>query len=534
MDAKGSSIRTFLGVIVLVFITAAFYAPVITFDFITEYDDQFYLIDNPILEKPSIDGFISIFTSFRQTDYLPVLYTSFFLDAFIWGQNPAGFHLINLLLHVVNGILLFLLLSNLLDSRPTAFFVALIFLTHPVQVESVAWVPERKNLLVMFFLLMAFHYILVKRHEWLGLSCYGLALFSKSIAIVFPALILLAPSVFRKKVRSSTIVIMFILALLVSVLTCVSQTRVGAVKPYHGGSFGATLILMGQSYWDYLFSLLTGRGLSPLHSIPQTNWPIGIGFYGTVLATALFLWIKKEWLLLRVMGAFFLFLLPVSNLIPIAVLHADRYLYIPIIFFFLALLTVFDRSWRKAVPGRPQIGIWLVGTLLFISYAPATAQYLPVYKDAHAMWSCVAREPGLRGTAYYNLGVVEEKEGMLPSAMAWYEKARHATGHCSAVNNMGAILFDQGIYERAHQLFLEAAAKCPSNPGILYNLGLSFIITKQNTEKARAQLDAVIEHGRYHSDLVQRAEEILKYIDEDTQRAGKACRRILLKPFKDD
>ena len=153
MDVKESNIRTFLGVIVLVFITASFYAPVITFDFIDEYDDQFYLIDNPILEKPSIDSFISIFTSFRETDYLPVLYASFFLDALVWGQNPVGFHLTNLILHAVNGILLFILLSNILDSRPTAFFVALIFLTHPVQVESVAWVPERKNLLVMLFLL---------------------------------------------------------------------------------------------------------------------------------------------------------------------------------------------------------------------------------------------------------------------------------------------------------------------------------------------------------------------------------------------
>lgn len=533
MDVKGSNIRTFLGVIVLVFITAAFYAPVITFDFIAEYDDQFYLIDNPILEKPSIDGFISIFTSFRQTDYLPVLYASFFLDALVWGQNPAGFHLTNLILHAVNGILLFILLSNILDSRPTAFFVALIFLTHPVQVESVAWVPERKNLLVMLFLLMAFHYTLVKRREWLGLSCYGLALFCKSIATVFPVFVLLALPVVGKKLRSSTVVIMFVLALIVSVLTYVSQSQVGAIKSYHGGSFATTVILMGQSYWDYLFSLLTGRGVSPLHSIPPINWSMGIGLYGAVLATALFLWIKKEWFLLRAMGAFFLFLLPVSNLIPIAVLQADRYLYIPIIFFFLALLTVFDRSWRKAVPERPQIGIWLVGTLLFISYAPAIAQYLPVYKDAHAMWSHVSRKPGLRGTAYYNLGVVEEKEGNIPSAMAWYEKARHSAGHCSAVNNMGAILFDRGIYEHAHQLFLEATAKCPCNPGIMYNLALSYIM-RQDTEKARVQLDAVVEHGQYQTDLVQRAKEILKHIDKDTERAGKAYRWTLLKPFKDE
>lgn len=524
MDAKVSKIPKFWGVIILVSITAALYAPVVTFDFIAEYDDQFYLIDNPILEEPSIDGFLSIFTSFRQTDYLPVLYASFFLDALAWGQDPAGFHLMNLLLHTVNGIVLFLLLSNLLESRPTAFFVALIFLVHPVQVESVAWVPERKNLLVTFFLLIAFYFALIKRREWIGLSCYGLSLFAKSVATVFPVFVVFAGRAIHKKVRSSTIVIMFILAVLVSALTYVSQSRVGAVKPYHGGSFGATFVLMGQAYWDYLFSLLTGRGLSPLHSIPPVNWPLGIGFYGTVSATALFLWIRKEWFMLRAMGAFFLFLLPVSNLIPIAVLHADRYLYIPIIFFFLALLTAFDRGWRKAAPRRPQIGIWLFGTILFIAYAPATAQYLGVYKDARAMWSFVATKPRLRGIAYYNLGVIEEKEGKIPRAVAWYEKARYATGHCSATNNLGAIFFDQGLRERAHPLFLEAAARCPNHPGILYNLALSFLM-RQNIEKARAQLEAVIEHGQHYPDLVEQAKQMLE-VGYDSRKE--------LKPFKHD
>ena len=504
MDAKVSKIPKFWGVIILVSITAALYAPVVTFDFIAEYDDQFYLIDNPILEEPSIDGFLSIFTSFRQTDYLPVLYASFFLDALAWGQDPAGFHLMNLLLHTVNGIVLFLLLSNLLESRPTAFFVALIFLVHPV--------------------LIAFYFALIKRREWIGLSCYGLSLFAKSVATVFPVFVVFAGRAIHKKVRSSTIVIMFILAVLVSALTYVSQSRVGAVKPYHGGSFGATFVLMGQAYWDYLFSLLTVRGLSPLHSIPPVNWPLGIGFYGTVSATALFLWIRKEWFMLRAMGAFFLFLLPVSNLIPIAVLHADRYLYIPIIFFFLALLTAFDRGWRKAAPRRPQIGIWLFGTILFIAYAPATAQYLGVYKDARAMWSFVATKPRLRGIAYYNLGVIEEKEGKIPRAVARYEKARYATGHCSATNKLGAIFFDQGLRERAHPLFLEAAARCPNHPGILYNLALSFLM-RQNIEEARAQLEAVIEHGQHYPDLVEQAKQMLE-VGYDSRKE--------LKPFKHD
>jgi tetratricopeptide (TPR) repeat protein len=308
---------------------------------------------------------------------------------------------------------------------------------------------------------------------------------------------------------------MFMLALLGAVLTFVSQRQVGAVKSYHGGSMGTTIVLMGQSYWGYVFSLVTGRGLSPVHGIPPINWPMGLGFYATALATALLLWFKKKWFLLWTMVAFFLFLLPVSNLIPIAVLRADRYLYIPIIFFFLALLSLFDCAWRKGTPQRPRLGIWLFGTLLFLSYAPATAQYLPVYRDAQSLWSCVAKNPSLRGKAFYNLGVVEERQGRIIQAMAYYERARRTNGHCRAVNNLGSIVFDSGFHEKAHDFFLEAQAKCPNDPGILYNLGLSFLV-KNDAEQARHCFQKVIAHGQHHPELVTEAEEKLEQIRESS------------------
>jgi hypothetical protein len=412
--------------------------------------------------------------------------------------------------------MIFLLLLALSKRMPIAFFVAVIFLTHPVQVESVAWVTERKNLLSLFFMLIAFYYTLVKPRQWPGLCAYTLSLFSKSIGTVYPVFVLLTGPLLRKRIRTSTIVAMFILALLGAILTCVSQSQVGAVKSYHGGSIGATFVLMGQSYWDYVFSLVTGRGLSPVHIIPAINWPLGLGFYAAALATALFLWLRREWLLLWAMVAFFLFLLPVSNLIPIAVLRADRYLYIPIIFFFLALLDLFDRAWRKVAPQRPRLGIWLFGGLLFLSYAPATAQYLPVYRDAQSMWSYVAKKPSLQGKAFYNLGVVEERQGRIIQAMAYYEQARRVNGHCGAVNNLGSIVFDGGFHEEAHTFFLEAQAKCPNDPGILYNLGLSFLV-KDDVEQARDYFQKVIAHGQYHPELVTAAGERL----EQTRKSSR-------------
>jgi len=350
MEKKLSNIRIAQAVFVLILVAGLFYTPVRSFDFIAQYDDQFYLIDNPVLKNPSLGGLVSIFTSFRETDYLPVLYSSYFIDALIWGQDPAGYHAINVLLHILNGILLFLVLSKLLDRPSIAFFVALIFLIHPVQVETVAWVPERKNILSMLFLLLAFYFMMVSSRPWLGMCCFVLALFSKSIAVVFPAFLLLVPRSARNKLPRWAMLIMFALAFGVSVLTFTTQSQVGAVHAYHGGSFWATLALMGQTYWAYLFSLLTGRGLSPIHPIPAVNLFAGLGFYLMAGVVALFLWRSKERLLLRSMAAMFIFLLPVSNIIPIAVLQADRYLYFPIVFFFLALLTVLDRAWHRLSP----------------------------------------------------------------------------------------------------------------------------------------------------------------------------------------
>jgi hypothetical protein len=513
MMVEQSRFHIALGIFALISVSVALFAPVITFDFIVEYDDQAYIIDNPILEKPSLGGLISVFTSFRNEDYLPVLHTSFFLEACLWGKSPAGFHLMNLLLHVCNGIMIFLLLMVLLERKPIAFLAALIFLTHPVQVESVAWVTERKNVLSLFFMLIAFYFTMVKSREWLAVGSYALSLFSKSIGTVYPVFVLITGPLLRTRIRTPTIVVMFMIALLGAGLTYVSQSQIGAVKSYHGGSIGATLVLMGQSYWGYVFSLMTGRGLSPVHSIPAIDWAMGLGFYGVVLATALFLLLRKEWLLLWAMAAFFLFLLPVSNLIPIAVLRAERYLYIPIVFFFLAVLHLFDRGWRRAFPRRPQIGVWLFGTLLFFGYVPATAQYLPVYRDAQSMWSYVAREPSLEGMAFYNLGVIEERLGRIVNAMAYYERARRANGHCGAVNNLGSIVFDRGFHEKAHHLFLEAEAKCPEHPGVHYNLGLSFLV-RNDVKRARSHLEKTIEEGRHHPELVRRARKTLEHIRE--------------------
>jgi len=493
----------------LVLATVLLMGPVVGFDFIAEYDDAAYILEHSVLKNPSVAGLASLFTTRHNEDYLPLLHLSFFLDALWAGGRPLAYHLTNLAMHIANGLLVFFLASRLLKDLRTAFFLALIFLTHPVQVESVAWIPERKNVLSTFLLLLASWKILVRDRAWSGFFFYFLALFAKSIAVVYPLFLAVHGFLFERRVGRPVLGAMFGAAVLVSILTVLTQSQVGAVKDgFHGGSSLKTAILMGQAYWGYLYSLLTGRGLSPLHAFSEIHYGAGITFY---FVTGASFWLLYRYRLkgpLCMFACFFIFLLPVSNIIPIAVLQADRYLYVPVLFFFAGVFLLFDILWKKAMPERSTLGVSLLGVLFFVSLAPATAGYLPVYGNAHLMWSEVAQDPSVRATAYYNLGVVEEKQHRLPTAMAYYEAARRAGGHCRATNNLGALFFDAGQYDKAHPLFVEAAGKCPQHPEILYNLALSHL-KGNDPQSARRLLKEVAGGAHRRTDLAELARKAL-------------------------
>ena len=197
--------RTSLGTMVIpaaVIVVAVMlaYLPALHGDFI--WDDPKYVSENPILRDP--DGLSRIWTELGATvQYYPLVFTAFWLEYRIWGLDTFGYHLINVLLHAASSILLWRVLRRL--SVPGAWLAATIFALHPLQVESVAWITERKNVLAGFFYLAAalsylhfeprdFHPVL-ERRRWklylLALGFFLAALFSKTVSCSLPAAILL-------------------------------------------------------------------------------------------------------------------------------------------------------------------------------------------------------------------------------------------------------------------------------------------------------------------------------------------------------
>ncbi|MCX6922709.1 MAG: glycosyltransferase family 39 protein [Verrucomicrobia bacterium] len=161
------------------------------------WDDDIYVVRNQLLTAP--DGLQRIwFSTDSPSQYFPLVYTTFRFERSLWGLNPTGYHVVNVLIHAANALLLWGLLRRL--KIPGAWLAAAIFALHPVQVESVAWITERKNVLTLFFSLLAMlawdEFTEARRNGlWryyaLALLCYALALFSKTTACTLPVTMLL-------------------------------------------------------------------------------------------------------------------------------------------------------------------------------------------------------------------------------------------------------------------------------------------------------------------------------------------------------
>src|SRR5437016_13884982 len=184
-----------LGALGLSLVTILIYRPAWDGGFL--WDDDRYATHNPLLTAP--DGLRRIWFSLdAPSQYFPLTYTVLRIERLLWGLNPAGFHWVNILLHVANAVLVWRVLSRL--NIPASWFAAAIFALHPVQVESVAWISELKNVLMGFFFLLTLLAWIVfvderTRRPWLfyclALFCYVLALSAKATACTLPAALFL-------------------------------------------------------------------------------------------------------------------------------------------------------------------------------------------------------------------------------------------------------------------------------------------------------------------------------------------------------
>ena len=342
-----------LDVALLMCLVAVVYGRLAGYSFQNVWDDNIYILNNPVSHGFSWDHIRKAFDPVANRSigqYNPLAMLSFMLDFTLWGGlNPEGYHLTNIVIHGVNGLLVYRLLLSMHGTRLVALVAAALFLLHPVQVESVGWISERKGLLSLCFMLLSLGAYRRYRDAEpatgygryaLSIALYVLSLMAKSASVVLPVILVLYDICFcpeRRRLRLADKVPFAVAAGIFAAIEIYSgQSKTGgATVGYHGGNPFATFLTMLTVFCRYLRLLIWPSGLNVEHLPPVYRTPELPVVGAALLLAGIF---YAGWRLFRAdrrVGFWFLFfwigLIPVSQIIPQILMMYEHYLYMPVI-----------------------------------------------------------------------------------------------------------------------------------------------------------------------------------------------------------
>jgi protein O-mannosyl-transferase len=523
----------------LALVTLVLFLPVVRYDFV-DYDDRGYVSENyHVLEGLTWEGGRWAFTARETGNWIPLTWLSHMLDCQVYGPKPAGHHLTNLLFHITNALLLFLVLRRMTGAVWRSAFVAALFAWHPLHVESVAWVSERKDVLSTFFWLLAVwayaryaegqshrtgemrqemggrgqnakacntqHATRItlhtSRYYLLSLCFFACGLMSKPMVVTLPFVLLLLDywplqRLSRSPLSSQLSTLgrlaaekapFFLLVIPVSLVTLVFQKSVGAVPALSSLPVTARLANAVISYPRYLGKMIWPTDLAVLYPHP-VHWPVGLVALAAVVLLGLTFGavrtMRSRPYLLAGWLWFLGTLVPVIGLVQAgAQAIADRYTYIPLIGPFIALAWWVPDQLCAGRYARWVLAVVAGGVLATL--AGVTHHQLSRWQDSETLFGHAIKVTDRNTTAYNNRGFYLAEKERLGEAMADFEAALQIDPiNADAHNNLGAALAKQGKAPEAVAHYLEALRMSPDHAGAHYNLGRAYENAGQMKEAA--------------------------------------------------
>ena len=475
----------------LFFLAIVVFANTFNHGMMYSWDDNRYLRENQLIRDFSVRGIANIFTQFYFAAYIPVTIFSYWIEYNIWGLNPGGYHVVNVLLHAFNGALVYLLAEQLLRKRWVALFGAILFIVHPTHVESVAWIAERKNLLAMFFALLAFlaHIRSAEpdaKNRWSYLTwfLFALSVFSKPTVVGMPVLFA-AYDYFWAKIPLRQVITRSIAPLIIAaagaILILVAHSDYGGIKSHRGGSPLGTAGVMAIVFWDYVVSLVAPLQLDNFYAYPVDlirEHPLSV-FLGAlvVLLSFWFAWkqpLGKPYSLFAILWIWLL-MLPVINIIPIAIERADRYMYFPAVVLFPLVGLALERLWYWLKRPALQYALLVVIGGVLVFYTVLTVQRNLVWTTEGTLWQDHLIDHPESETGWLNLGVFYYNENDFADATPTFERLLALNpNHFKGNRFMGHINLRQEKYADAIPYYLKAAEADPRDSITQNYLGLSY------------------------------------------------------------
>jgi protein O-mannosyl-transferase len=496
--------RTFVFSLLLIVFTLVLYNPANHFSFIN-YDDNHYISENPHVRAGLTWATIKwAFTSFDYANWHPLTWMSHALDYQLFRLNPAGHHLTSVLLHATNVVLLFLLLVRSTRRAGPSLFVAALFAVHPMNVESVAWIAERKNVLsTMFFLLTlgAYGWYSLKP-GWkrycavAGLLACGLA--AKPMLVTTPFVLLLLDYWPLGRIRgwsvpSDSLAIeqsspgrllveklpLLVLAGASSVVTLLAQRASGAVGtlPFPPGARLANGI---YSYAVYLWKTVWPADLTLFYPHPThlpSLWRIGAAALLLIATTAVVLKLRSRGYLVTGWLWFLGTLIPVIGVIQVGnQAMADRYAYMPLIGIF-AMIAWSGADWARGK--RLGLALCVVPAIcVLVALTLATYRQIGYWRDSLTVWTHALQVTEHNFVAEDNMGVALVELNRVDEAYSFFVRAAQDEPNDPVARlNIGTYLYQHGHIAEAVQQY-ELALHLGAEPGLLAatysNLGTAY------------------------------------------------------------
>ena len=524
---------------------------------LTLYDDNLYVTENPmVLEGLSWRGVAAAFSTTEASSYWhPLTWLSLMLDIQLFGLRPGALHLVNVLLHAFNAALLFLVLAQLTGATWRSAFVAALFAFHPLHVESVAWVTERKDVLSTFFGLLTIGAYAryaerpgVGRYAWVALFLV-LGLLSKPMLVTMPFVLLLldywplgrmggrlqlpaGPGPLRPAVSLARLVgeklPLFAASAATSVVTAVAQKH-GDVMADSSLGLGLRMANAAVGYVRYLGKTFYPTSLSIFYPHPGPGLPVWQAVGAALLLLVITVVVLRQfrrspWL---PVGWFWFLgtLVPVIGLVQVGAQSiADRYTYLTLIGVFIMIAwEVPERLEGRSVSRR---ALGTASLVVIVVLAGLTWRQLGFWRDHETLFrhalsvtkgNCIAHasladyylRTGDRGAAYghfqelarlcpkeeqtwYNLGVLQRERGELAEAeRSLREAVRLRPGYVEAWSNLGAVYLQANRRAEAIDALLEAVRIAPDDASVRFTLGALYENMGRSAEAIEAYREAV-------------------------------------------
>ncbi len=556
------------------------------------WDDNMLIYENPIVREISWASLKAAFTQYDPELYIPLTFLSYQVDYAVWGMHPFGFHLTNLVLHALNAVLVFWLMTLLLgrfqrtnsrkysDSSPQVpvprsqspipLLVALLWAVHPLNVEAVAWASARKDVLSTFFFLGSLccylrwsavesrGFPLRKVWYWSSLIAFLLGLLSKVMVLTLPVVLLLFDVWQGRRIDRRAFLEKVPYILLSAVLGIVGlfgkQSALGA------STFWEKFLMAPKSAVFYLQKIFWPDGLSVLYpyhgsvTIRSADFAVPLAIFVLLMMVAAWLWFR--WRQASI-GLWFFFVTVTPTFLNFAkggdmdrYFASDRYAYIPSIGIFLAIgyllyikgnpLTLALSQWERKIQqetpsphgrgtGVRGVAVFMICILLILSLLSHRQSLL--WRDTEVLLQNVLRLYGDSShVAHNNMGNVYRLRGDIPRAIQEYEQAIAIRPHSKTFTNLGAAYRRLHRYPEAMEVYKKALELNPKNQEVHVGLGLVFMELGRLPDARKAFEEAIENDPRSEEAYVNLGAVAMR--EGDTKEAVEHYRKALeLNPY---